>query len=83
MDLKEDLENNKITGVTQAIAQGVNPLHILSTTIDYLNTTQSPLPTAHAWYVELMLLMYQDLDKCLEFCKSVSPYMFEVIFQRK
>jgi hypothetical protein len=85
MDLKEDMENNKITGITRAIAQGIDPLQVLSTTIVYLQklTPESSAPNLHAWYIELMSLMYQDLDKCLEFCKSTSPYMFEVIFQRK
>lgn len=86
MDLQEDTENNKITGITRGIQEGISPHDILSTTILYIRSKiekESAFSSIELWYVELMTLMHQDLPQCLEFCKSVSPYMFESIFQRK
>lgn len=86
MDLDEDLENHKITGITRAIDQGVSPKDILQTTLLFLKKgveEKDVFRNIELWYIELMTLMVQDLPKCLEFCKSVSPYMFESIFQRK
>lgn len=86
MDLDEDLENHKITGITRAIDQGISPKDILQTTLLFLKKgveEKGVFRNIELWYIELMTLMVQDLPKCLEFCKSVSPYMFESIFQRK
>lgn len=86
MDLDEDLENNKVTGVTQCIKQGINVKHVLSTTLEYLKqeTVENHVTTvAKKWFIDLMSLMYVDLKKCFDYCKSVTPYGYKIIFQRK
>ena len=86
MDLEEDLENNKITGVTQCIKQGIDVKHVLSTTLEYLKTKTPPSEVTtqgKKWFIDLMSLMYVDLKKCFEYCKSVTPYGYKIIFQRK
>lgn len=86
MDLEEDIENNKITGVTQCIKYGIPVKHVISTTIEFLKQQVTPTEyteQAKKWFVSLMSFMYVDLPGCLEFCKSISPYGYQIVFQRK
>lgn len=86
MDIDEDTKNNKITGITRGIAEGVSLQSIVSTTIVYLNETVSVIETPkkiELWYIQLMSLMYQDTPECLNFCRNTSPYLFKLLFQRK
>ena len=88
MDLEEDLKNNKITGITQAIKQNIDPKVIMSSTIKFLKNKIeddkfADFPKFKKWSLNVMILLYKDPPKCLEFCKSVSPQYFDIIFQRK
>lgn len=86
MDKEEDIKNNKVTGITRGITEGVSLKSIVSTTIVYLSETVSMIETPRKierWYIQLMSLMYQDTKECLKFCKNVSPYLFQLLFQRK
>jgi hypothetical protein len=84
MDLEEDLQNNKITGITQAIKQNVDPKMIMATTIKFLkNKSDDRFPEFKKWAIHVMILLYKDSKKCFEFCKSISPEYFDTIFQRK
>ncbi len=85
LDLEEDLQNNKITGMTQAVKEGIDPKTIVATTIKFLkDDLRFPeFPEFRKWAVHVMLLLYKDTPKCLEFCKSISPEYFSIVFQRK
>lgn len=86
MDLEEDIDNNKITGITQCVKHHIPIKHILSSTIEYLKQIITPYEyteKAKKWFVDLMSLMYLDLNDCLAFCKSISPYGYKIVFQRK
>jgi hypothetical protein len=86
MDLEEDTQNNKITGVTQAIKQDINVQHIMSSTLAYLKLSNE-IPTysinSKEWFCKLMALLYHDKEKCLGFFKDLSPYLYNIICQRK
>lgn len=86
MDLEEDSQNNKITGITQCIKQNIEIEDVLSSTIEYLR--QQIIPNEYSikakeWFLDLMSLMYVDLEACLKLCKNISPYGYEIVFQRK
>lgn len=85
MDIEEDLENNKINGITQAIKNNIEPKAVLATTIKFLEKTQvdQKFEESKKWALHIMMFLYTDTNKCLEFCKSISPIFFETIFQRK
>lgn len=84
MDLEEDLQNNKITGITQAIKQNIDPKTIMATTIKYLeHKGDDRFPEFKKWILNVMILLCKDPKKCFDFCKSVSPGYFDIIFQRK
>lgn len=86
MDIEEDTLNNKITGVTQCTIQGVDVKNVLSSTIEYLRERVMPneyCQKAKEWFLDLMSLMYVDLSACLKLCKDISPYGYEIVFQRK
>lgn len=86
LDLEEDLEKNKITGVIQCINSGISTNTIFSTLIMYLIKKVKLVPVVEnvqLWIIELLCLMYHDQKKCLEFCRSISPDLFNTFFQRK
>jgi hypothetical protein len=86
MDLEEDIANNKITGITQCTKAAIDPKDVLSTTIEYLKMNVQETEYTRSvkkWFIDLMSLMYVDMDACFEYCKHVSPYAYNIIFQRK
>ena len=86
MDIEEDLEKNKITGVIRCMDAGIPTNTIFSTLIAYLIKKAKLVPIVdklQLWLIELLCLMYHDQAKCLEFCRSVVPDFFNVFFQRK
>jgi hypothetical protein len=86
MDIEEDLENQKITGITQAQKYGISPHILHGTFIRYLEEYYSEVPQfkrGQMWFRELVLLTHQDFQKCVEMCREVSPYLFTYFFQRK
>lgn len=85
MDIEEDLQNNKINGITQAIKQNIEPKAVMATTIKFLEKVEidQKFEESKKWALHTMIFLYKDTEKCLEFCKSVYPNLFETIFQRK
>lgn len=86
MDLEEDIENQKLTGITCAVRDGLAAHILQSTVIHYMERTFSDVPQfrdAQRWFRELVVLAYQDSRKCIEACREISPYLFTYFFQRK
>lgn len=86
MDLEEDTENQKLTGITCAERDGLPAETLQSTIIHYIEMTYSSVPQiqdAQKWFRELVVLAYQDPDKCIQACREISPYLFTYFFQRK
>jgi hypothetical protein len=86
MDLEEDLENDKRTGITCGQKIGISPSMLMSTVIQYMETIYSDVPQIRSlqlWFRELVILAYQDSQKCIETCREISPYLFTYFFQRK
>lgn len=86
MDIQEDLEKNKITGVIRCMNAGISTNTIFSTLIAYLIKKAKVIPIVdkvQVWLIEFLCLMYHEQPKCLEFCRSVIPDFFSVFFQRK
>jgi len=86
MDIEEDLEKNKITGVIRCLNTGISVNTIFSSLITYLIKKVKLVPiveNVQLWLIELLCLMFHDQKKCLEFCRSISPDLFNTFFQRK
>lgn len=86
MDIEEDTENQKITGITCAVRDGLAAHTLQSTVIHYMEMTYSEIPqicNAQRWFREMVVLCYQDSQKCIETCREISPYLFAFFFQRK
>lgn len=85
MDMEEDIENNKITGITQCVRKGIDPRMAVSTTILYLINgleEKSISSDARTWSTEVMIFLYKDIKGCLKFCRNISPELFDTVFQR-
>jgi hypothetical protein len=85
MDLKEDIENNKITGITQCVKENVDPKIAVSATITFLiNSLDDKILSndVRTWCTEVMIFLYHDIKGCLKFCREVSPELFDTVFQR-
>jgi hypothetical protein len=86
MDLEEDLQNNKVTGITQAVKQEIPAKHVLSTACVYsqgIVEEHSFATDTQRWFIEIMGLLYHDQQECLKICSEVSPLFYKILFQRK
>jgi hypothetical protein len=86
MDLEEDLRNNKVTGVTQAVKQGIPAKHVLSTACIYsqgIVEEHSFATETQRWFIELLGILYHDQPECLRLCSEASPLIYKNLFQRK
>jgi hypothetical protein len=86
MDLEEDMRNNKVTGVTQAVKQGIPAKHVLSTACIYsqgIVEEHSFATETQRWFIELMGMLYHDQPECLRLCSEASPLIYNNLFQRK
>jgi len=86
MDVEEDSENEKLTGITCSMKEGYPPNALESTAIEYLSSFTTDIPQIRdiqKWFRELVILAYQDSQKCIEACREISPYLFTFLFQRK
>ena len=86
MDLEEDLQNNKITGITQAVKAEIPAKHVLSTACMYTQEIveeHSFATDTQRWFIEIMGLLYHDQKECLRICSEVSPLLYKILFQRK
>jgi hypothetical protein len=81
MDLEEDRANEKYTGVTQALREGVTIEEVRTTCLAYLQAHATT--SVERWLCEAMVYAYQEETECIESCRSISPYLFQYFFQRK
>ena len=85
MDIKEDISNNKITGMTQCIKNNIDPRALTSATILYmffhLEKVDVP-PKATELFKELVLFAYNDEKEFLKYFKEISPELFTYVCQR-
>jgi hypothetical protein len=85
LDLGEDLENNKITGMTQGIKHDIKPGEVFSTTLLYIrvklyDTNLTDYVKDHA--DQFLKVVFHDMPGFVQFCKEEVPFIFEHIFQR-
>ena len=86
LDIVEDLDQSKITSVIQGMKQGASPKMILSTLIEYLGTVLSSnehIRIFQQWQIELLKLLFTDVDQFIDFVKTTDLSISEQIFQRK
>ena len=86
MDLEEDLQNNKVTGITRAIKQGIPAKYVLSTACIYsqgIVEEHSFATETQRWFIELMGMLYHNQQECLRLCSEASPFIYKNLFQRK
>jgi len=85
MDIKEDISNNKITGITQCIKTGIDPRTLTSATILYMFVHLEKMdvpPKTTELFKELVHFAYNDEKEFLKYFKEISPELFTYLCQR-
>ena len=85
LDLAEDIENNKITGMTQGLKSSVDPKHVFSTTLLYIRLKLYDTGLTDYikdWADQLLKTIFNDMPGFAKFCKDEMPFLFDHIFQR-